>query len=263
MIRLAVFAALVVFTYGWESDCGRSKYSDAGGLGQKIVGGQDARQNEFPWQVSMQSAFGSHYCGAIIIDRNWIMTAAHCTDGDSASDLYLVVGEHDRQVNEGTEVTMRAEVLRQHGSYNPFTLNNDISVIQTRGSITLTENVAAACPPSTSTYAGRNSVVSGWGTLRSGGPCCPRILQYVQVPVISNQECNTVDYPGDITNGMLCAGDRYNTDACQGDSGGPLVVKESDGRFYIIGIVSWGIGCASGYAGVYARVSNYMSWIGL
>ena len=95
----------------------------------------------------------------------------------------------------------------------------------------------------------------------TGGPCCPDALQFVQVGVISNSECNSVDYPGDITDGMLCAGDRNTVDACQGDSGGPLVVK-SGNNFVVIGIVSWGIGCASGYAGVYARVTTYLDWIG-
>nr|ACL12061.1 fibrinolytic protease [Perinereis aibuhitensis] len=254
---------MAVLAYGWESGCGKSRYTDAGGLnGPRIVGGQESRPNEFPWQVSMQSSFGSHYCGAIIINRNWIMTAAHCTAGDSASDLYLMVGEHDRSSTDGPERTYRVSVLRQHENYNQFTLDNDISVMQTTQTIGLSEDVAAVCAPSTSTYAGRTAVVSGWGTLRSGGPCCPQILQYVQVPVISNNECNTIDYPGDITDGMICAGNRLSTDACQGDSGGPLVVKDGE-TFAVIGIVSWGIGCASGYAGVYARVSTYMNWIGL
>ena len=94
-----------------------------------------------------------------------------------------------------------------------------------------------------------------------GGPCCPDALQFVQVKVIANVECNYIDYPTQITDGMLCAGDRNTVDACQGDSGGPLVVKRGN-DFVVIGIVSWGNGCASGYMGVYARVSSFLTWIG-
>ena len=53
-------------------------------------------------------------------------------------------------------------------------------------------------------------------------------------------------------------------DACQGDSGGPLVSKATgvDTGYSLIGVVSWGSGCASAnFYGVYAKVSNYLDWI--
>ena len=54
---------------------------------------------------------------------------------------------------------------------------------------------------------------------------------------------------------------RKGHDTCQGDSGGPMAVKEN-GRFVVIGVTSSGQGCgATGYAGIYTRVSFYHDWI--
>ena len=54
-----------------------------------------------------------------------------------------------------------------------------------------------------------------------------------------------------VTAGRRCAGE-LGKDACFGDDGGPLVVREEAGRYSLVGVVSWGEGCAV-YPGVYFR----------
>lgn len=82
----------------------------------------------------------------------------------------------------------------------------------------------------------------------------------VDVPVISRSIC-TDQYSSvnRITSNMVCAGySEGGKDACSGDSGGPLV----DGSGTLVGVVSWGTGCAqAGFPGVYTRVGNYIEWI--
>jgi len=47
----------------------------------------------------------------------------------------------------------------------------------------------------------------------------------------------------------------------QGDGGSPLMC-ELGGRWFVAGLVAWGIGCAtSGVPGVYVNVASYVPWI--
>jgi trypsin len=83
------------------------------------------------------------------------------------------------------------------------------------------------------------------------------------VPYIDNATCNEpISYNGEILAGMMCAGHRDGgIDACQGDSGGPLVWRSQDGPI-LVGVVSFGDGCARRLKyGVYSRLSYYRDWI--
>ena len=69
-------------------------------------------------------------------------------------------------------------------------------------------------------------------------------------------------YNGTIHNTALCAGYPGGLiDSCEYDSGGPLLCKKC-GRFYLVGLVSWGEQCARPHKyGVYANLKELTNWI--
>nr|AOW41607.1 trypsin [Euphausia superba] len=232
----------------------------------RIVGGVETEVNEYPWMVALAWSASSNnaFCGASIINERWILTASHCADVMSTSNV-VVVGEHSWSSSSESSATQKyaIEQILMHPNYDSGTLENDVALVKLATSLSFDDNnnVAPVCPPdATNLYEDVDAIVSGWGTLSSGGSQ-PDSLQEVVVPTMSNSACQS-GYGSSITDNMLCAGfDAGGKDSCQGDSGGPLVT--ADGSIYRqIGVVSWGYGCASaGYPGVYARVNSQLAWI--
>lgn len=67
------------------------------------------------------------------------------------------------------------------------------------------------------------------------------------MPIIANDECEKMyknaGYVEEIPEMFICAGiNKGGRDSCEGDSGGPLTMVDYDGRSYLVGIISWGIG---------------------
>jgi secreted trypsin-like serine protease len=234
--------------------------------GTFIVGGQQAREYEFPWQVSVRrKATDSHFCGAIVINENWIMCAAHCMDGELPAAVSVVVGEHQRSAASTVRQTLNVASIFVHTGYDSRTMQNDISLIKTATPIVFSADVQPVCAPDPANqYVYYKSQCSGWGTVSSGGVCCPDILRYVTMNITTNAFCDAAYPRNTIYDDMICATDNTGSnerDSCQGDSGGPLTIKEADGTFRAVGIVSWGIGCASGYPGVYTRAGYFTDWV--
>eukprot|EP00918_Siedleckia_nematoides_P026337 GHVU01056802.1.p1 GENE.GHVU01056802.1~~GHVU01056802.1.p1 ORF type:complete len:272 (+),score=11.49 GHVU01056802.1:31-846(+) len=257
--------AVSVPTPRWSSDCGFSQYADAGGSAFRIVNGVEARINEFPYQLNLgyPSNPTGAWCGAVLINDKWGLTAAHCMAGESASAVEVRIGAHDRTTRDGIRSTLLSFLM--HAGYNSNTLENDIAVIEFPSIGEFNAAWYPACQPNAGNdYAESTSVVSGWGTTSSGGSQ-PSILRYTRLPVMTELECADIFGPGGFRYGMMCAGwrDSNPSDSCQGDSGGPLTVKNGSGRFEIVGLVSWGYGCASTTPGVYTRVSFFEAWINL
>merc|ERR1719402_1903754 len=197
------------------------------------------------------------------------MTAAHCIFGESANDINVLLGEHDYAIEEEA-VTLRlpvAEII-QDELYDSGTENYDFALLKLASPIDFSAHphIRPACLPenSANNYTDFSAIVSGWGRIEYGGETST-YLKYVEVNVLSNAQCRSSDYGYDedkITDQMICANVAGGgKDSCQGDSGGPLVTKNPD-LYELIGVVSWGVGCAwADYPGVYAKMTERLDWV--
>ncbi|KAJ8368669.1 hypothetical protein SKAU_G00086970 [Synaphobranchus kaupii] len=246
-------------------DCGKQPYK-----GQRIVGGQNAEEGEWPWQVSLHIKNSGHVCGASLINDRWLVTAAHCVQ-DSAKVKYSQPGVWEAYLGlhkQGLmgKFTVKRDIAQVicHPYYNSYTFDNDIALMELSSPVTFSQRIKPICLPSATHDfpAGKNVWITGWGATREGGYGAS-VLQKAEVRIINGTICNNL-MGGQITSRMMCAGVLSGgVDACQGDSGGPLSAKEiSSRRMFLAGVVSWGDGCARrNKPGIYTRVTKFRSWI--
>ncbi|KAA0201917.1 hypothetical protein HAZT_HAZT009355 [Hyalella azteca] len=248
----------------------------------RVKGGQDAKFGEFPWMVSIRIN-GGHFCGGLLINNKFVLSAAHCTLRRPEKYVTVVVGEYDLLKEEKTPPE---QIIAVHKIYNHenFTKRyiDDISLLELKEPVVWSKNIRPMCLPDMMMDGTDNpldntaATLAGWGWTdeHSKGGVRANILQKTDVRVVSKDSCQesyvketgkAVGEPQAIVlfDTHLCAGvPDGSRDACQGDSGGPLMSRDKEGREVCVGIVSAGIGCGRpGLPGLYTRVSRYTNWI--
>jgi transmembrane serine protease 11D len=238
----------------------------------RIVGGEVVQIADNPWQValvraSVQEPTRSQFCGGSIIAATWVLTAAHCVRNsivrEDPTRINVVAGTSQFFVG-GERIQVAA--IHVHPQYNATTQDSDFALLRLSNPVTA-GGTAIAKPVDLADANiqlpdGAKTVVTGWGATAEGAPGSLDLLG-AEIPVVSNAICNKPEsYNGDISANMLCAGkETGGIDSCQGDSGGPQTTR-IQGKPVLIGVVSWGEGCARRLKfGVYARVTAALPWI--
>ncbi|TCP49179.1 trypsin [Tamaricihabitans halophyticus] len=220
----------------------------------RIVGGEQSSVSAYPFAVYLADEQGQQFCGGTLIAPDRVLTAAHCAEALPQDQLRVVGGRDDKQASDGHTASV-AEVWT-HPDFTRPNSGADIGVLTLNRSLPY-RTMDAATDRDAELYAqGTEATVLGWGRTSEGGEES-RYLRSATVPVLSDEDC-AASYRDFDAESMVCAGyPEGGIDACQGDSGGPLIAGDR-----LIGIVSWGEGCARpGSPGVYTRVSNYQQEI--
>ncbi|KAG5893921.1 hypothetical protein JTB14_028731 [Gonioctena quinquepunctata] len=192
--------------------------------GFRIVGGNETLVNEFPSMAGLvDSSTKNVFCGGTIISTRYVLTAAHCLLNVRQADLGVLVGDHN--VSSGFD-TESAALYKVH--FLGFSRQTVTAV--------------------------------GWGQIFFTGPTSD-VLRKVDLNVTSNSFCAQNNVGSVITTGHICTY-AAGKDACQSDSGGPLFWMDTGSRrLQLVGVLSYGLGCASELPGVNTRVTSYISWI--
>src|SRR5215211_1952233 len=252
--------------------------ADRGVYQAQVVGGTAVPDGKYPFMVSLQADKSNamlhrgHYCGGSLIDRNSVLTAAHCVRFISTFTTPLTLSFRDVKIVVGGTVLNSKQGQRRriqklsdisiHPRYNGNVNKGkyDAAVIKLGTPVTKSALALARTGSDRLERAGRLATIAGWGTTRaesvsgSAGSDIPDRMQEARVPLVSDASCERA-YRGAFFSALMVCGGEKGVDSCHGDSGGPMWATTSGGRRQI-GITIGGKGCATArYPGVYTEVN--------
>ncbi|NWT82544.1 GRAA protein, partial [Lanius ludovicianus] len=225
-----------------------------------IIKGHEVCPHSWPYMAAIQSKHLDVFCGGTLVEKQWVLTAAHC-EIDELNDR-VVLGAHRASIAEKEQQIFEIMEIFRHRQFDRSSGKNDIMLLKLNDTAKLNQYVQ--CLPLPDSFEdvepGTLCRVAGWGKTSSGKPS--KYLKEANLKIVDRKSCDKkYTNTAKITINMLCAIGKSRFcpgDACQGDSGGPLIC---DGQYR--GIVSFGKKCGKrGIPGVYTRLTEkYIDWI--
>nr|AKR52929.1 chymotrypsin-like serine protease [Ctenocephalides felis] len=240
-------ANFVLFTLLALVSVASSKYIDP-----RIIGGEDAPEGSAPYQVSLRNRDLEHFCGGSILNKRWIVTAAHALKPGILKSVYMGSNSLDGM---GTYYDVERFVM--HDKYTPrITVNYaDIGLIKVAKDIVFGDKVQPIKISKRNIKGGEICKATGWGLLGSVDSV-PNELQQVETTTITDEKCFELTQFIDPTS-QICTFREFGRGICFGDSGGPLVYKNE-----LVGITSMHLySCRGGRPDIFVKVRDFQSWI--
>eukprot|EP00095_Tigriopus_kingsejongensis_P005135 maker-scaffold100_size373717-snap-gene-2.45 protein:Tk05135 transcript:maker-scaffold100_size373717-snap-gene-2.45-mRNA-1 annotation:"serine proteinase-like protein 1" len=197
-----------------------------------------------------------------------------------ARDHYLCKDFQAPERTKALEFSVKEIII--HPEFSDTRYNNNLAALRLSTKIDLGQRgINAACLPPCNemfdfTFQNQTGVrcwIAGWGRNRVSDKLQP-YLRKVDIPLFDTNVCNQtitrevrrIEQGSNfvLDRGEICAGGEKNKDACNGDGGAPLVCQARSKRWYLVGLVAWGLSSKCGIEGIpgmYTRISNYRTWI--
>ncbi|XP_070509118.1 serine protease gd-like [Chironomus tepperi] len=214
------------------------------------------------------------FCGAILISKTKVLTAAHCIENKLTNsklrpqEILVLVGVHDLNIpHEVGKVSFAVKNITVHPDWHPLiqSYDADIAILELDGEVHFTNYIQPIClaAPESSAASITLGLVVGFG---SEIVDFENIARKVNMPIHSYKDCaESRDHESLVSHRTICGGYANGTGVCRGDSGSGLIVK-SNGIYYLRGIVSSSLRggeyeCNVHAYSVFTDVTKFYDWI--